>query len=240
MIDLHNHILPCVDDGARDIDEAMAMARQAVSQGTTILAATPHRFHGGREQVAEFIETAVAGLQNHIYKNKIPLRIIAGVEAPMRPDTAEMIKRGTLIALGGSAGRHVLIEPPFDRIPSNALQILESILELRYVPLLAHPERNAEIQKSLAFLETCAGLGIPMQVTAGAIVGKFGAKPQRCAQEIVRNLDWKIVIASDAHDMLDRTPADMTEAVETVAEWIGDHDAALRMAVDNPRSLLPV
>jgi protein-tyrosine phosphatase len=239
MIDLHNHILPCIDDGARDLEEALTMARQAIAQGTTVMAATPHRFHSGREHLGPFIEKAVAGLQLHLDKKKIPLKIVPGVELPMRPDTAQMLVSGALIPLGGAGGKYVLVEPPFDRIPSTALRLLESILDLGLIAIIAHPERNSEVQKSLAFLDTCAALGLPIQITAGSIVGKFGPRPQRCAKEIAAHLDWRVFISSDAHDAFDRTPGHMREAVETVADWIGDEAAARRMVDEIPRGLLP-
>jgi protein-tyrosine phosphatase len=240
MIDLHNHILPRIDDGARNIDEALTMAGQAVDQGTTIMAATPHRFHGGHEYAALFIEEAVGTLQRHIDKSGIALKIIPGIELPMRPDTADMLQSGGVIPIGGPSGKFVLIEPPFDRVPSSALHILESIIGLGLTPVLAHPERNAEIQKSLAFVETCASRGIPMQLTAGAITGKFGASPMRCAKEIAERRDWTIIISSDAHDTAERNPSDMREAVETVAGWISDEAAAWRMVEDTPRGMLPI
>jgi len=238
MIDLHNHILPCVDDGARDINEALTMARQAVSQGTTIMAATPHRFHIGKEQVGEFIEKAVAALQVCLDNHEIPLKIVPGVEASMRPDTAEKIRSGSIIPLGGRGGTHVLIEPPFDRIPGIAFSILDSIMDLGLTPLIAHPERNSDVQKSLEFLDSCASRGMAMQITAGSIVGKFGFRPQECAAKIVAHRDWKIIIASDAHDCADRTPDDMLQAVAIAGKWLGDEAAARRMVEDTPRSLL--
>jgi protein-tyrosine phosphatase len=239
MIDLHNHILPGVDDGARDLAEALAMARMAVEQGTSIMAATPHRFHGGHEQLADRIESEITQLQRALDAHAIPLKIVPGVELQMRRDCARGLIAGYLLPLGGAGGKHVLVEPPFDRIPASSIPVLESILEIGFTPVLAHPERNSEIQKSLAFVEMCVSRGMPIQLTAGSIVGKFGPKPFECAKAISAHRDWPIVIASDAHDAIDRTPSDMREAVNIVAAWIGDEAAAMRMVDDLPRSLLP-
>ena len=239
MVDLHNHILPGVDDGARDLEEALTMARQAVAVGTTIMAATPHRLHAGHEQLRPMIEAGVAELQGNLDRRTIPLRLVAGIELPMRLDSAEKLQAGELIPLGGRDGKYVLIEPPFDRIPALALTVLESILDLGMIPLIAHPERNAELQRSLVFLETCASRGMPLQITAGSILGKFGPAPQACAKAIAMRRDWISIISSDAHDPRDRTPGDMRLAVEMVAGWIGDEAAAMKMADDLPRSFLP-
>jgi protein-tyrosine phosphatase len=238
MIDLHNHILPGIDDGAHDLEEALTMARQAVGVGTTVMAATPHRFAYGHEITASIVFEHVEELQRNLDEHQIPLRIVPGIELGMRPDLAEALANGTVMPLGGRDGKYALIEPPFDRIPGTALPALESVLALGLTPILAHPERNAEVQDHLAFLETCAALGVFIQITAGSIVGKFGERAQKAAQKIALQRDWKIIIASDAHDQHERTPSDMPEAVSLVAKWIGDAKAARAMVEDVPLSLI--
>ncbi len=221
MIDLHNHILPGVDDGARDLAEALEMGEMAVAQGTTVMAATPHRFSRGKEHNGRFVEEAVAGLQMELNKRGIALRLVPGIELPMRPDTRELLRNGELIPLGGRDGKVVLIEPPFDRVPAYALPLLKSLQDDGLTPLIAHPERNSELQSDLAFLETCAGLGMAIQLTAGSILGKFGPRAEAAAKRIASRQGWKIVIASDAHERHERTPGDMRLAAEKVALWLG-------------------
>jgi protein-tyrosine phosphatase len=239
MVDLHNHILPGVDDGARDLDDALTMARQAVAQGTSIMAATPHRYYQSSEMHGSVVEDAVHRLQRSLDRHQIPLRIVAGIELPMKPDTLDLLRDGRLIPIGGHRGKFVLIEPPFNNIPPTAIPLLEGIQSLRMTPIVAHPERNSEIQRDLTFLETCAERGMILQVTAGAVIGKFGPKPEACAREIVQRRDWKIILASDAHDTFDRTPGDMSAAVARIAEWINDEPAARHMATTLPHSLIP-
>ncbi len=239
MYDLHNHILPGVDDGARDLAEALAMAKKAVADGTTVMAATPHRYWKAKQITAKMVVEGAERLQKSLDENGIALKIVPGLEIPMRPDTALALQDGTLIPIGGKTGEYVLMEPPFDRIPQFALPILESVMELGLTPVIAHPERNSEVQNHLAFLESCASLGMIIQLTAGSIVGKFGERPLECAKLIAARTDWKVIIASDAHDKHDRIASDMGESRRTVAEWLGDEAAANRMVDELPKSLIP-
>src|SRR5215471_7063685 len=97
MIDLHNHILAGVDDGAHDLEEALTMARQAVDAGTSILAATPHRIWDERDISAEQVAWHVQRLQGELDRREIPLKIAAGCELTMKPDTLERLLDGTLM-----------------------------------------------------------------------------------------------------------------------------------------------
>ena len=76
MIDLHAHILPYVDDGARNMSEALAMARIAVQSGITALVATPHCENGGAEEIRE----AYRGLRDELEEEGIPLKLLLGME----------------------------------------------------------------------------------------------------------------------------------------------------------------
>ncbi|HEY3330969.1 MAG TPA: CpsB/CapC family capsule biosynthesis tyrosine phosphatase [Capsulimonadaceae bacterium] len=239
MIDLHNHILPGIDDGARDMAEALAMAKAAVASGTTALAATPHRFWHNREQKAPQVLERVATLQAELDAREIRLKIIPATEIPMGPDVAVGLRDNTLLRFGGDEGTHALIETPFDRLPSNAITLLEDLVASGIIPVLAHPERSTEIQHDLAFIETASAVGAMLQLTTGSILGHFGDRPRRTARAIAERTDWRIIIASDAHWAHDRTVTHMREAAQVVAAWIGDPSRAAWMIVDGPASCVP-
>jgi protein-tyrosine phosphatase len=239
MIDLHNHILPGVDDGAHNLEEALEMARQAVAVGTTVLAATPHRFWRGQEATSDRVAWHVERLQGELDRRKIPLRLVGGCEIPLNPDPTEPLQSELLMPLGGPQSKTLLVEPPFDRIPGNALRLLGELQQLGYTLVLAHPERNSEVQHDLSFVEACAEIGVILQLTTGSILGHFGRDPRVAANSIALRTDWKVIISSDAHWSHDRTPALMGQAREVVAEWVGDEAIANRMVDVLPRSLIP-
>ena len=239
MIDLHNHILPAVDDGARTLGESIRMAQQAVEIGTTVMAVTPHRFWPGRDAPAAWLTWNRVRLQQELDREGIPLRLVDGTEIPMGPHIGELLAANRLARLGGPTGTHALIEPPFDRIPRHALAILREITARGITPILAHPERNAHVQGNVAFLEACAALGVVFQVTTGSIMGDFGTAPELTARKIVCRADWEVIVASDAHWAEDRTPIQLKKAADRVVEWTGDPARAMRMVTDLPASYLP-
>jgi len=239
MIDLHNHILPGLDDGARDLDEALTMAKLAVGNGVALMVATPHRFFRGYEIPITTIMARMDVLQGELNDRGIPLRLAPGSEIPISPDAVEGLRLGQLLRLGGPSGTHALMEPPFDRVPHYALPVLEQLVDIGVGIVLAHPERNEEVQRDLAFVESCAALGAVLQVTSGSILGRFGPLAQAAAKAIVQHTDWKVVIASDAHWAHDRTPEHLHAAAEAASIWLGDTERARWMINEGPASCLP-
>jgi len=227
-----------VDDGARSVAEALEMARQAVAAGTDTMVATPHRgWFLRRPARPEAVREHVAGLQNSLNRARIPLKIVPGVEIKMAPRVADDLVSGEVGTLG-DAGRWALIEPPFDRIPVGGLESLRKVIEARFSVVLAHPERCAEVQQSLAFLEACAGLGMAFQLTSGSLLGRFGTSAQKTAHAILAHAaDWPLVIASDTHDLRDRSCALLREARDAAAALVGVEQAQ-EMVDARPRAMI--
>ena len=237
-VDIHNHILPGVDDGARNLDEALDMARIAVLDGADVMVATPHRIWSSRPDAPpRWVREHAAALQEALDANGIALRVLPGVEIPVAMRVSDELAAGTLLTLGDT-GKTALIEPPFDHIPDFAFEALRQVRERGFGVVLAHPERNSEIQKDLAFVERCCELGIVLQLTSGSLIGKFGSASKRAAEAILRHASrWEIVIASDTHDLERRTPGDMTRARDAAALIAGSAEAQ-EMVDGRPRRIL--
>jgi len=227
-----------VDDGAVTMGEALAMAQQAVSQGTDTLVATPHRGWSLRQPAhPTLIRERVAELQAELNWAQIPLTILPGLEIKIGPHVAQDLQDGVIGTLG-EGGRWALIELPFDHIPHDALDNLKAVREAGYEIVLAHPERYAEIQHNFSFLEACADLGLAFQLTSGSLMGRFGSRAQATAEAILlRAADWPLVIASDTHDLRDRSPAVLHAARDAAAAIVGA-ELAQEMVDSRPRSMV--
>ena len=227
-----------MDDGARSLAEALEMARQAVAVGTDTMVATPHRgWFLGRPARPGTVREHVASLQESLNRAGIPLKIVPGVEIKMAPRVADDLVTGEAGTLG-DAGRWALIEPPFDRIPAGGLESLRKVVEAGFHVVLAHPERCAEVQSSLTFLEACADLGLTFQITSGSLLGRFGPRALETARAILaRDADWPLVIASDTHDLHDRSCALLGEARDIAAALVGE-ERALEMVDARPRAMI--
>jgi protein-tyrosine phosphatase len=242
-VDIHNHILPGIDDGARSMAETVHMLREAHAAGTAVMAATPHRAaRGRRDSPPNWLRTLVAEAQAALAQHAVAVKVVAGLEIPITPRVAEELASGHLMTIGDT-GVWALIEPPFEYLPADGEESLAAIVRAGFGVVLAHPERNSVLQEAaangdLSFLEAAAALGVVFQLTTGSLLGHFGPHAEAAAKAIVsRAQDWKIVIASDTHDLSDRPPTLMRPARDTAAEICGPEEAD-RMVDSRPRAIV--
>ncbi len=204
MIDIHAHILPHVDDGAADMQDALLMAELAVEGGVHTIIATPHSNIPG--EVDNYYDPALmrrmTDLQERIKERELPLILLPGMEIFGTEDAAQKIQQGRLISLNNSG--YYLVEFGFRRSGSWITDILMSIRKTGGIPVVAHPERYDCIQKKPELALDWIDLGCQLQVNRGSIFGKFGRASFRAADELLRN-DWITYVASDAHSPYQRT-----------------------------------
>ncbi len=192
MIDLHSHVLPGIDDGADDLDEAVAICRDAFADGISVLAATPH-VRADFPTTPEQMETALAELQAAVGE---ALRLVPGGEL----DLAELDRpRHELVrfALAGNPG-YLLVETPYVGWPLDIGDRLFRLLAAGITPVLAHPERNWEVQHRPELLEPLVASGVLVQLTAGAVDGTLG-RASRAAAFALLERELAHLIASDGH-----------------------------------------
>lgn len=227
-----------MDDGARDMTEALQMARLAVADGTDTMVATPHRTWILRRSARpEVVRERVAELQAALNAAQIPLTVVPGVEIKIGPRVARDLLAGEIGTLG-EGSRWALLEPPFDRVPHDALEHIKAVLDAGFQVVLAHPERCADIQRSLIFVEACADLGLAFQITSGSLLGRFGLRAQETAKAILAHAaDWPLVLASDTHDLFDRPPNLLRAARDAAAALVGER-LAQDMVDARPRAMI--
>lgn len=232
MIDIHSHILPFMDDGAADLEAALAMAQDAHNDGITAVIATPHHANGVYLNPAKEIEAAVQQLNEKLREAGNPLLVLPGQEIRIYGDLLDDLEKGELLTLAGS--RYILLEMPSSRVPRSMEETCHELIIQGYVPVIAHPERNAEIAADPSRLVKLIELGALGQLTAQSIAGNFGGKLQKLSLELCRR-NAVHVIASDAHDHLNR-PFGLRGAYEVVKKELGNEafdfflHNALRMA----------
>ncbi len=221
MIDLHCHLLPRIDDGAPDMATALAMARIAVADGITVTACTPHIYPGLYENDATGIRVAIQSMQNRLDQEGIALRLVEGADAHVVPDLVDGLRAGRIPTLAGS--RYFLFEPPHHVAPPRLEDTAFNAMAAGYVPIVTHPERLSWIESHYPVFQRMARAGAWMQLTAGAVTGRFGRRPQYWAE---RMLDEGLVaiIATDAH-RADRRPPLLAEARAAAARRLGESEA---------------
>jgi protein-tyrosine phosphatase len=226
-------MLPGLDDGARDLDMALAMARLAVADGITVTACTPHVMPGVYNNDATLIGAAIATLQTALDRERIALRLVIGSDAHMDFGLVAGLNAGRIPALNGS--RYFLFEPPHHVKPPRLEDNLFSILAAGYVPVLTHPERLSWIDDDYPLIVELARRGVWMQLTAGSLTGRFGGRVRYWAD---RMLDEGLVhiLATDAHNTTSRPPI-LSKARDLAAARLGDEEA-IRLTVTRPQGII--
>lgn len=233
MIDLHCHILPGIDDGAPDLATSLAMARLAVADGITTIACTPHIYPGLYENTAAGIRAAIKALQAELDNAGIALRLVEGADVHLAPDLLENLRADLIPTLNGS--RYLLLEPPHHVAPPRFEEQVFKLLSHGYVPLITHPERLTWIEDNYPIFLRVAKAGAWLQITAGALTGRFGKRPRYWAQKLIDEGPVHI-IASDAHSVHRRPPL-LAEAQALAARQVGAAEA-WAMVRDRPRALI--
>jgi protein-tyrosine phosphatase len=197
LIDLHNHILPGIDDGAVDSEESTRMARQFVQEGVIRIAATPHvDALRGSGPTARDVEQKVDSLNNLLSTEGIDLAVEPGCELYLTPDAPTWLQTGKAAPLGN--GRAVLVECSFQDRPLYLEDTLFQLQIAGYRPILAHPERYAFVQRDGSVLDHLIQRDVILQLTAPALLGEYGGRTRRVAQHLLQRGMYALA-ASDRH-----------------------------------------
>lgn len=230
MIDLHSHILPGVDDGVATLEEARELARAALADGATAIAATPHV----REDFptsAGRMEEGVAALRQDFAEQGIELDVLTGGEVSLDL----LAKLGgdelTRFSLAGSK-RYVLVEFPYAGWPIGLETALHGLGAGGLVAVLAHPERNRAVQAQPERLERAIGAGALVQVTASSLDGRGGTAARAAARQLLE-LGFVHVLASDAH-----APAVREAGLAAAVAAIGDPALARCLVQEVPAAIV--
>ncbi len=226
MIDLHSHVLFGLDDGAAYLDESVAMCRAAAADGITVLAATPHVRHDyptAPEQMEARLAEVRAAAGDVV-------RLVPGGEI----DLDELSRPRAFLARFALAGnpRYLLVETPYVGWP---LHLAEQLFRLRangVTPVLAHPERNADVQRRPELLEPIVAGGTLVQVTAASVDGRLGRNAKSCAEALI-DRQLAHLIASDAH-----APSVRAIGMSSAADAVGDDALARWLTEEMPRAIV--
>jgi len=230
LIDIHSHVLFGLDDGARALEDSLAMVRMAVEHGTTDLVATPHanlryRFEPARiaERIAQLREAAGGAL-----------RLYTGCDFHLNYENIQdAIDRPRKYTINQQS--YLLVEFSELLIFKNTEEIFARLRDAGMTPVITHPERNGLLRQRTDMIAQWVEAGARVQVTAQSLTGGFGRRAQDFCRELLgRRLVH--VIASDGHDC-ERRPPVMDQARAWVVKRYGEA-LAEALCVTNPGAAL--
>jgi protein-tyrosine phosphatase len=232
QVDIHCHLLPGIDDGAKSWEEMLAMAKMAVEDGTETIICTPHQLGSFTFRKGEEIRALVAEAQGVLDENGIDLKVLPGADVRIDSDMIARLRSGDCVTLGDHR-KHVLLELPHELyLPLEP--VLSQLASLRMVGILSHPERNQGILRQPDLLPGLVAAGCLMQVTAESVMGVFGSASRELSEWMLRQ-NLVHFLASDGHGPRRRKPL-LSEGMRRVAEIVGE-PTAVALCDTNPRAV---
>lgn len=219
MTDLHCHILPGIDDGAKNVDISMELLRREYADGVRNIAFTSH-FNSERTTVEAFVEKrqrAYEQLMEALKAEPMDFRFKLGSEVFFSPKLCELDVRA--LCMGNTS--YMLIEFPTTHKPHFIKQTLYSLQEEGIVPLIAHIERYPYVLDDPTLLYEWVAAGAYAQINAGALLDA------KLRKKLCKFITWGLVhfISTDTHS-LDKRPPQMAEGIRVLEKMLGADEAA--------------
>src|SRR5438445_11397705 len=166
LVDMHCHLLAGLDDGPATDTDAVAMCRRAYDEGTRMIAATAHQNDRYPSVTPERIRQAWSRLADALRKARVPLTTFPCAEVMVQPDMDVCWEKGDLISVADRR-RYMLIELPHDLFV-DLNHTVRSLCLAGVRPILAHPERQAELLHDAGRIESLIESGCLIQVSSGS------------------------------------------------------------------------
>jgi protein-tyrosine phosphatase len=195
MIDIHTHILPCIDDGSQDADDSITQLAKMKAGGIRRAYLTSHYFRGHYQYSRMEYDQKLAELNSKVMAAGIGIDLLPGFEIFLQPDILTDIKEHSL-TMGNSP--YLLIESELNGLPDDFYNNIYPLLRAGYKPILAHAERYVSVMRKPSMAESLTHRNIYIQTNAGSLLGYYGEKVRKTAWTLVNN-GWTHFIASDDH-----------------------------------------
>lgn len=199
IIDMHAHVLPGIDDGAANMEEAKEMLQMAYSQGIRKIIATPHYKRGQKLEHFMALSRKLQQIAHEIHKQ---YNLYLGQEILYHEDILENLKEKKALTMCGSA--YVLVEFPPLVSYSRLYQGIRKIILARYIPILAHMERYHCLRKK-GRVNELINSGCMLQMNYSSIAGsRFNREVRWCRCQIQE--EHIHMLGTDMHHLHERTP----------------------------------
>lgn len=236
MIDIHCHYLPGVDDGPVDMEESIALLNLANKNGITEVILTPHIHLGVFDNNTTCLLNAFNLLLKQVTACSIPIKLHLGAEVRVSPDIMPLIEQRLLPFIGCWYGSDVLLlEMPHSHVPKGIDNLVMWLAKRNVMTVIAHPERNRELQRNPNLLNALIQKGCLFQLTASSLLGHFGDAARLFAHTLLEKEVFQFM-ASDAHSIKRRPPL-LNEAAK-LACLVSNERYVEDLVLNNPKQLI--
>ena len=232
MIDIHHHLLWETDDGAKDFETSLAMARASAQDGVSHVVCTPHA-SGQYSFDAEANARKAAELQQRLDQDGVPLKVGLGCDFHLTYDNIMEAKQNPSKFSVNGLG-YLMVEIPDYGVPPGMTETFYELQLAGLIPVLTHPERNPTLQSDRERLAEWMRGGVLVQVTGDSVTGKMGKAAEKMAHDLLSRR-WVHFLATDAHNVSSRPPR-LSQARDLVAKKYG-REYAESLVEANPRAV---
>lgn len=222
MIDIHNHILPGLDDGSQDLDTTIEYLKLIQKSGVKKLVFTPHFMPGFYDSTQEKVTNVFNKVMQYKTEFAPDVEFFHAAEVYLNGENIvdEVYKENLFI----NNTQYVLIENNLNGFTDDLYNILYQMNRKGLKPILAHPERYREIKSDISKAEDFIQRDTYLQINTSSILGGYGPQVQKTAMELI-DRGWAHFLGSDCH--CHSNIYDFHEAVNVIRQEFDDHIATL-------------
>lgn len=233
MIDIHCHILPNVDDGSESLEESIAMAKIAESEGITRIVNTSHCHFDFKYKKGNELKLELEKFNQVLKEENINIEVLLGNELYYTSDLIERFDELDFFSMNNS--KYILMEFSPINFPKNIEDVIYEIKIRGYIPIIAHAERYKQVQEDVNIVLDCIKEGALIQVNASSILGKNGEKAEDTSKKLLDN-NMVHFVATDAHSSNRRRPL-IKDSYNYILKNYGK-EVAEKLFIENPTSVI--
>ena len=233
MIDLHTHILPNIDDGARSVEETLHLIQEAQNVGFEAIIATSHYMEGYYETNEPEREMCIHAIYQKLQQENIHLKLYLGNEVYLSDNIIQLLEEGRASTINDTS--YILFEMPLNVEPLNLYNVIYEMMQYKLIPILAHPERYTFVQQDPELIYDLIEKGVLMQANYASIIGYYGPKAQIIVKKLLQN-NMIHFLGSDVHRQNTIYPK-IPQIITKIKEIIGE-EKVKELTTINPKKVL--
>lgn len=233
MIDIHCHILPNVDDGSESLEESIAMAKIAESEGITKIVNTSHCHFDFKYKKGNELKLELEKFNQALKEENINIEVLLGNELYYTSDLIERFDELDFFSMNNS--KYILMEFSPINFPKNIEDVIYEIKIRGYIPIIAHAERYKQVQEDVNIVLDCIKEGALIQVNSSSILGKNGEKAEDTSKKLLDN-NMVHFVATDAHSSNRRRPL-IKDSYNYILKNYGK-EVSEKLFIENPTAVI--
>lgn len=194
-VDIHSHLIPGIDDGAKTMQESVALVKSLKDLGFKKLVTTPHIMNHRYPNTREIILSGLENLKKELALAEIDIIVEAAAEYYLDEHFVELLHKKEILTFGDN---YLLFETSYSLKPVNLEQTIFLIKSMGYKPVLAHPERYLYMHRDFNIYERLKENGVYFQLNLNSLGGYYSKAVEKVAKKIVKK-GWVDFIGSDTH-----------------------------------------